>query len=534
MRKLWVLAMVAGLLLLTGRSRGEIRYSITDLGTLGGDNSYTTGINNSGQVVGSSETGGFYQPNSPVTHSFLFDGTLHDVSLVAQHRSDGNAINNLGHVAGMFEHTGFIYDGRFYRYVPNSDSTVSAINDSDVVVGQADLPVPVGSSRQAFRFDGITLQFLGTLGGSTSYATGINNAGVIVGNSETAEVDSISTQHISRAFIYDGSMHAIPGAEQGESSASDINDSGQIVGSKNGHAFMYDGRMHDLSPGPELSWAYAVNNFGFVVGEYWRATTPHSRFFIYDGSSRFLDDLIDKSLGYTLIGVSDINDSGQIAATAYVNSSYPRIWHAVLLTPIGPAVRQIFDVATPPESGAINSIRVYNGDKAEFWYSIMNANRNGAPDSHNGIYDSGQIYHPGSGIGLGQFTDTAGDSYLLIRITRMGDVNLDGQVSIADFLALASHFNSTGTWQEGDLNYDGMITIADFIALASNFGTSYSGEAVAIGEGDVAMLADFAAAHGVPEPTGVMVMLAGVTLELRRRRGDHLRDGEKIAEGVWE
>src|SRR6267378_709493 len=105
MRKLWALGMVAGLAL-SGNTRAEISYSITDLGTLGGVNSYASAINNFGQVVGSSETGSFYGSNSPVTHSFLFDGTLHDVSLVAQHRSDGNAINNLGHVAGMFEHTG--------------------------------------------------------------------------------------------------------------------------------------------------------------------------------------------------------------------------------------------------------------------------------------------------------------------------------------------------------------------------------------------------------------------------------------------
>src|SRR4051812_22660387 len=135
MRKLWALAMVAGLAL-SRNTRAEIRYSITDLGTLGGDNSYANGINNSGQVVGSSETGSFYQPYSPVTHSFLFDGTLHDVTLVAQHRSDGRAINNLGHMAGMFEHTGFIYDG-LYRYIPNSDSTVIAMNDSDIAVGAA-------------------------------------------------------------------------------------------------------------------------------------------------------------------------------------------------------------------------------------------------------------------------------------------------------------------------------------------------------------------------------------------------------------
>jgi ELWxxDGT repeat protein len=64
-----------------------------------------------------------------------------------------------------------------------------------------------------------------------------------------------------------------------------------------------------------------------------------------------------------------------------------------------------------------------------------------------------------------------------IRIAKIGDLNLDNQVSIADFIQLASHFNqSPATWEDGDLNDDGAVTIADFIDLASNFGQS-SGEA---------------------------------------------------------
>jgi uncharacterized delta-60 repeat protein len=52
-----------------------------------------------------------------------------------------------------------------------------------------------------------------------------------------------------------------------------------------------------------------------------------------------------------------------------------------------------------------------------------------------------------------------------------GDLNGDGQVTIADFITLASNFGKTGaTYSDGDLNYDHNVTIADFIALAANFG----------------------------------------------------------------
>ena len=53
---------------------------------------------------------------------------------------------------------------------------------------------------------------------------------------------------------------------------------------------------------------------------------------------------------------------------------------------------------------------------------------------------------------------------MLIRSTRIGDLNLDGAVTISDFIDLASNFNGTNkTWQEGDLNYDGKADFNDEI-----------------------------------------------------------------------
>jgi len=93
---------------------------------------------------------------------------------------------------------------------------------------------------------------------------------------------------------------------------------------------------------------------------------------------------------------------------------------------------------------------------------------------------------------MGKATDSDGGQYILIRPTRLGDVNLDGSVTIADFIDLASHFNGPGTWQEGDVNGDGQVSIGDFIDLASNFNTSYSGLSWAIAPQEKAMLAEFA------------------------------------------
>jgi len=142
----------------------------------------------------------------------------------------------------------------------------------------------------------------------------------------------------------------------------------------------------------------------------------------------------------------------------------------------------------------------------------VNANNASAADPLDGIIDS--HLHASSGIGIAKLSNQ-----ILIRPTRIGDLNLDGSVTISDFIDLASHFNQLGTatWQEGDLNYDRNVTIADFIDLASNFNSSYVGDAWPISQADAAMLADFAEAHGVPEP-GMMVLITGALGWLGKRR----------------
>jgi fibronectin-binding autotransporter adhesin len=194
---------------------------------------------------------------------------------------------------------------------------------------------------------------------------------------------------------------------------------------------------------------------------------------------------------------------------------------------------QSLDLASPPVPGQFRSVRVYGGDlasaKASLWGAIRTANAAGAPNRLDGIYDSGLITHVGAQLGIAQLVDSHGDDYILMRPTRTGDLNLDGAVTISDFIDLASNFNQIGmTWQEGDLNYDGAVTISDFIDLASNFNATYAGSVGPISADDRQLLANFASSLGVdpsiigsvvPEP-GVMGILGGamVLVGARRRR----------------
>jgi len=115
-------------------------------------------------------------------------------------------------------------------------------------------------------------------------------------------------------------------------------------------------------------------------------------------------------------------------------------------------------------------------------------------------------------------TDLTGDE-VLVLYTVIGDVNLDGAVTISDFIDLAANFNKAGGWQDGDLNYDGAITISDFIDLASNFGHTYAGEALPISAADMKILSDFGEAHGASVPEPASLFLLPLSLLCLRRGG---------------
>ncbi len=70
-------------------------------------------------------------------------------------------------------------------------------------------------------------------------------------------------------------------------------------------------------------------------------------------------------------------------------------------------------------------------------------------------------------------TNTLAADHTLNFFILTGDLNGDRQVTISDFIDLASNFNkSPATYADGDLNYDNAVTISDFIDLAANFGQS--------------------------------------------------------------
>ena len=83
--------------LICGTAQAVVQYTVTDLGTLGGTDSYAYGINASGQVVGYCHTTG-----NAADHAFLYSGsTMTDLGTLGGTDSYANGINDSGQVVGM-------------------------------------------------------------------------------------------------------------------------------------------------------------------------------------------------------------------------------------------------------------------------------------------------------------------------------------------------------------------------------------------------------------------------------------------------
>ena len=194
----------------------------------------------------------------------------------------------------------------------------------------------VGAARGGTVF---TLKDLGTLGGTSSYATGINASGQVVGWATTPN-------GLAYAFLYsDGVMKDLndlidPTLGWTLLHGSAINNSGQVVGdaittsSSISRAFLYsDGEITDLGTlDGRDTFTSDINDSGQVVG--WARTALYSTYdaFLYsDGVMKDLNDLIDPTLGWNLTRANAINDSGQIVGFG-TNSSGET--HAFLLTPV--------------------------------------------------------------------------------------------------------------------------------------------------------------------------------------------------------
>jgi len=351
---------VCGLFAVPRPASAQTLYTILDLGVLPGDfASFANGLNDTGQVVGISQTAG------GATHGFLYSGSMTDIGNIGGGDTYANAINTAGNIAGSafnpatgafqaFRTTpgGSLNAAALLGAFPTAGSTDSfgyGINASGQTVGYAFN----GTSNHAYRTTatgGIDAAAdLGTLGGDNSYAFGINAGGQVAGYSDTApDINGNSVTHAFRTGAA-GTMSDLGTLGGANSYSTALNDSGQVIG----YSDLSDGSQHafrtsantPVSPltddlgtlGGLFSYAYGINSSGITVGYSGTANGDQRAFVVQSAAMLDLTNLLlTNPDNWVLTNANAVNTSGQIAGTGLINGEQ----HAYLLTPIrttGPA-----------------------------------------------------------------------------------------------------------------------------------------------------------------------------------------------------
>ena len=225
--------------------------TLTFPGTLGGDFSMGVGISSGGRVAGDAKTG------SGEYHSFAYEnGSVRDIGTLGGDETMTLAVSPGGNVTGESQaadgtRRAFLWDGRSMRDLGSLGGEYAqgqAVNDKGMVAGLSEL-VPGDHKIHAFLWDGSAMQDLGILPGLPwTSATGVNEAGVIVGNVYN-KPDYNGDHYDTFAYVFrDGRMwnlnELIPPSTFALLISLGINDAGQIlctdgqVGQQRAHGYL--------------------------------------------------------------------------------------------------------------------------------------------------------------------------------------------------------------------------------------------------------------------------------------------------------
>jgi probable HAF family extracellular repeat protein len=351
------------------------RYTVTDLGTLGGAGTNSTAfeMNNAGWVAGSSNlTSGGPQ------HAFLWygGGPLRDLGTLdgpvcPACNSGADGPNASGEAAIGSETSQTDPNGEdFCEYgthrqclaaiwkngaltaLPNlaggNNANAFGLNDQGQVVGFAENGTPDSTCAtpfQALRFEAVMWGPKGEIhklppltGDTVGFAFAINDMGQVVGSSGLCSNTTIPPNPSgAHAVLWekDGSATDLGNLGGTLNVADSVNELGEVVGAAqssidgNIHAFLWtrDKGMQDLGifPGAIVTVApccNTINDRGEVVGLSIDGTTFSSRALIWQGKVPVdLNTLIPANSGWYLQAAYSINDAGEIVGYGTINGN---------------------------------------------------------------------------------------------------------------------------------------------------------------------------------------------------------------------
>lgn len=193
-----------------------------------------------------------------------------------------------------------------------------AVSDTGYVAGYTE-KAPYGVYH-AFRWSNGVARDLGTLGGNTSRANGVNNTGKVAGESQVKNGQA-------RAFLYDGAkMVDLTGKA---SSAYGINNTDRVVGDIGSRAFTWKANSWNYLPGltgaTGSGHANAVNDNDLIVGSSPNAAGLNRAIVWQNG----VISVLAQPVGFTHSKANAVNNNGVVAGNAYATDWWdgvPVLW----------------------------------------------------------------------------------------------------------------------------------------------------------------------------------------------------------------
>ena len=337
------------LLLSAGFVQAAPRYSVTDLGTLGGLECNATALNNNGQITGISDTSVKKPDTTYVMHVFLWqNGRIRSLGSLEGQNYAPSSLNDRGQVAGVYHDTArgafraFTFQNGKVHLLPAlphqgkgfSFSAARSLGLNGEVVGSSD-------NRACAWVGGRLLPLATPKGFGRSEAFGVNGRGPVVGTGDTRAGFRVQSHALLWQNGHVSDLGVLPGFR--ESTARAINAQGQVVGwsssTQSGphrfqfryHAFVWQkGRMRDLGTVPRLenSRAVALNDRDEIVGTSNSKREQHA--VLWRGGKAYdLNALIPPGTGWILRDAVAINNRGWIVG----NGKHKGIFKAFVLKP---------------------------------------------------------------------------------------------------------------------------------------------------------------------------------------------------------
>jgi probable HAF family extracellular repeat protein len=366
------------------------RYTVTDLGTLGGRYSYAYAINNWGVVAGGAATP--TQTNGTSQTAFLWFGG-HRIGLGTLGGADCPDCNSEAASAGAYGDVAILSEtavtdpnGEDFcgfgthrqclaatwkrgalRALPTlqggDNSQAAWVNNRAQIIGYSengtfDATCTTATPFQVTQFEAVIWDRNGEIrqlqplkGDTVAFGFGINDEGQAIGSSglcsNTALPPFVGGPQAAHAVLWDqdGSPHDLGGLVRGAAInlPGGINERGEVVGgaqSSNGapHAFLWtqETGMQDLGAlsGDFLSAApccHTINNKRQVVGFSIPGPLGSGRAFLWEnGVMTDLNTLILSDSPWYLLEATSINDAGEIVGWGTINGNV----HAFLATPV--------------------------------------------------------------------------------------------------------------------------------------------------------------------------------------------------------